>query len=492
MMDLTFFKTAFHIYPESIQQDGELTCFMIDAGESDRLCVVGHHPSFPGEPLSQSGHAYTLSELNHAAAVFLREHFPFCAPAAVLDRKTTFGAGDRLGLAGPGLLRVFQEYDVFPVLAQQSVRELTLTRRTMDDVIDSASFAVFRAGYRRGFGVDGDHLKTLEEVREALARGCTMITLDCSDFLDNAAGELPDGELAARCAVSEERKARYLGHLFEIGPRTALSFNPADLRRITAVYSGAIDFIRQVYEEYLLPRGTEVDLEISLDETLTVTSPLAHFFVANELKIRGVRFVTLAPRFSGEFQKGIDYIGDPEVLRGEVRVHRKIAEYFGYKLSFHSGSDKFSVFPILSQETQGRFHIKTSGTNWLEAVRVLAEREPALFRAMYGVAEATFEENRRFYHVTPDRNAIPDAASLEDAQLPGLLDQTATRQMLHIGYGKILEDQDLKARLYRALREHRQAYSDALYRHIGRHVQTLGIPRRPGQSNLNASKEVSL
>ena len=168
-MDLTFFKTAFHIYPESIQQDGELTCFMIDAGESDRLCVVGHHPSFPGEPLSQSGHAYTLSELNHAAAVFLREHFPFCAPAAVLDRKTTFGAGDRLGLAGPGLLRVFQEYDVFPVLAQQSVRELTLTRRTMDDVIDSASFAVFRAGYRRGFGVDGDHLKTLEEVREALA-----------------------------------------------------------------------------------------------------------------------------------------------------------------------------------------------------------------------------------------------------------------------------------------------------------------------------------
>ena len=63
-------------------------------------------------------------------------------------------------------LRVFREYAAFPVLAQQSMRELTLTHRTMDDVIDTATFAVFRDGYRCGFGVDGDHLKTLEEVQQ--------------------------------------------------------------------------------------------------------------------------------------------------------------------------------------------------------------------------------------------------------------------------------------------------------------------------------------
>lgn len=479
MTDLTFFKTKFHIYPESIHHSGDLTCFLIDAGDRDRLCVAGQDPAFPGEPRSQSGYAYTVSELDHAAAVFLRDRFPFCAPASILDRKTTFGAGDRLGLAGPGLLRVFQEYDVFPVLAQQSVRELTMTRRTMDDVVDSATFAVFRAGFHRGFGVDGDHLKNLEEVRDALSRGCTMITLDCSDFLDNAAGALPDEELEARQAVDETLRKRYLDRLFELGPRTVLSYDLPGLRRIAAVYGSAIDFICRVYRDCILPCGREVDLEISLDETLTVTSPLAHCFVSSELKIRGVRFVTVAPRFSGEFQKGIDYIGDPEVLREEVQAHHDIAQYFGYKLSFHSGSDKFSVFPILSGETQGRFHIKTSGTNWLEALRVLAEREPALFRRMYGVAQATFAENRRFYHVTPDLSAIPDVAALGDEALPGLLDQTATRQMLHISYGKILEDEDLKVRLYHALREHRHAYSDALYRHIGRHVQTLGIPRRP-------------
>ena len=102
MTDLTFFKTKFHIYPESIHHSGDLTCFLIDAGDRDRLCVAGQDPAFPGEPRSQSGYAYTVSELDHAAAVFLRDRFPFCAPASVLDRKTTFGAGDRLGSLSPG------------------------------------------------------------------------------------------------------------------------------------------------------------------------------------------------------------------------------------------------------------------------------------------------------------------------------------------------------------------------------------------------------
>lgn len=475
-MDLTFFKTKFNVYPESINTIGNLACFLIDAGERDQLCITGTDPSYPGTAHRQSGYAYTLSELDHHAAVFLRERFPFCAPASILDRKITFGIGDRLGLAGPGHLRVFREYAAFPVLAQQSMRELKLTHRTMDDVIDTATFAVFRDGYRGGFGVDGDHLKTLEEVRSSLACGCTMITLDCSDYIDNEAALLPDETLENRYTVDEKLKKRYLNRLFEVSPETTLTYEPADLRRITAVYGNIIDFISKVYYDCIASCGREVELELSLDETLTVTSPLAHYFVANELKIRGIRFVTVAPRFSGEFQKGIDYIGDPEILRGEVRTHNDIAKFFGYKISFHSGSDKFSVFPILNEETQGRFHLKTSGTNWLEAVRVVAKCDPALFREMYDVAAAAFEDNRAFYHVTPDLSTIPNVASMEDEELPGLLDLVASRQVLHIAYGKILEDEGLKRRLYSLLREHRQEYSDALYRHIGRHAKTLGIP----------------
>ena len=211
---------------------------------------------------------------------------------------------------------------------------------------------------------------------------------------------------------------------------------------------------------------------------------MAHYFVSNELKIRGIRFVTVAPRFSGEFQKGIDYIGNLEALRQEIRIHSSIAKFFGYKLSLHSGSDKFSMFPILNEETGGRFHIKTAGTNWLEAARVIANVDPALFRKMYDIAAATFEENRKLYHVTPDLGTIPDIDSLKDGELSKLLDLTASRQVMHIGYGKILENEDVKKQLFHTLRERRQTYSDALYTHIGRHARTLGIPQIQGTAKI--------
>lgn len=475
MINPSFFQAKFDIYPESVNPLGQDSCFLIDAGDRDQLCITGHDPAYPGQPYTQSGYNYTLSELDHKAAEFLRKNFPFCAPAPVLSRKTTVGVGDRLGLAGPGHLRVFKDYNAFPILAQQSMRELTLTHRTMADVIDSATFFVFRAGYRNGFGADGDHLKSLEEVRDAVECGCTMITLDCTNYIDNDAALLSDSEIESQYLIGEAMEQRYLSHPFELRSDMTLTYDAVSLRRIIAVYGKAIGFICRVYFECIATQRREVGFEISIDETPTVTSPLSHHFIAHELKLRGVRFDTMAPRFSGEFQKGIDYIGDTALLREEVRTHDAIARFFGYKLSIHSGSDKFSVFPMIGEETDGHFHLKTSGTNWLEAVRVIAQCDAALFREMYDVARNAFEANRKFYHVTPDLSTIPDVAGMADEHLSILLDLVASRQVLHIGYGSILEHESLKARLYVALRQNRQAYNDALYHHIGRHAQALGI-----------------
>ena len=129
-------------------------------------------------PLSEHGNAFmargpqgdvlvvdgSVRPLDHDSAAYLRERFPFTAPTRVLGRPRSFGVGDRLGIAGPGHIRVFKKYHAAPVLAQQSMRELRLTGRTYRDVLDAATFAVFREDYRDGFGADGDHLKTLEEV----------------------------------------------------------------------------------------------------------------------------------------------------------------------------------------------------------------------------------------------------------------------------------------------------------------------------------------
>ena len=95
------------------------------------------------------------------------------------------------------------------------------------------------------------------------------------------------------------------------------------------------------------------------------TSVEAHYFVAAELVKAGVRLASMAPRFSGEFQKGIDYKGNTEVFADEFEQHFMIAEHFGYRISVHSGSDKFSVFPIIGQKTGAGFTLKPPGQiNW--------------------------------------------------------------------------------------------------------------------------------
>ena len=120
----------------------------------------------------------------------------------------------------------------------------------------------------------------------------------------------------------------------------------------------------------------EFDFEVSIDETEEPTSICAHFFIANELKKKNIPLTSLAPRFIGEFQKGIDYIGSVHTFKQNFAAHVKIAKLFSYKLSIHSGSDKFSIFPTVAQAKNIAIHLKTSGTTWLECLRFIAKARP--------------------------------------------------------------------------------------------------------------------
>jgi hypothetical protein len=148
-------------------------------------------------------------------------------------------------------------------------------------------------------------------------------------------------------------------------------------------------------------------------------------------------------------------------------------------LSIHSGSDKFTVFPSIGRHTHGRVHVKTAGTNWLEALRVIARVAPSLYREMHAFALDHFAEATRYYHVAGKPENIPVLATLTDEQLPGLFDQDDCRQVLHITYGLILtakqEDGSLlfKNRLYRVLEDHDMDYCQALKGHIGKHIEAL-------------------
>lgn len=446
-------------YPSSLAQLPEGLLYMADLGEEDGMFFAGERCPLSGGARVEPG-LYRLP-LNHETARQLWELLPWTAPRQVLREERTIGTGDRLGIATLGHIRAAEAFDVFPVLAQQSMRELTLMGNTYDSVLDRVTFQVFQAGYRRGYGADGDHLKTAEDIRMAIGCGVSMITLDCSEHIHCQRASAP---------LTPALEARYLGRPLQV-PGASLRFTRETLAQAQAVFGEAVEFAAQIYRSCI--QGRPVDLEISMDETDVSTTPEQHYFAANELRLAGVEFCTMAPRFYGEFQKGIDYIGDLSRFQQDAAAHAAIAAHFGYKLSIHSGSDKFSVFPIIGRLTGERFHAKTSGTSWLEALRIVAGKDPGLFREVCGYAREVFQECRRYYHVSTELSMVPDVSSMADAQLPSLLDQSAGRQLLHITYGKILGCPGFRTRLYRLWRSEREAYASLLEAHIGRHLALL-------------------
>jgi hypothetical protein len=371
-----------------------------------------------------------------------------------------------------------------PVFAQQSVQELKLTDRTFKSVLDDVSWAVFQEGYQEGFAADADHLKEKPDIQEALDLGYTMLTLDCTDFINDDLDQISEAEkVSAYQEVPEYLKDgledQYLDKTFVLESGYQLEYNQDNFKEIVLVYYQMLDFAKEI--QHLLKRSDKnIDFEISIDETSTPTTPEAHFFVANELKRNNIKVNSLAPRFVGEFQKGIDYIGDLDQFAKEFKVHADIADRFGYKLSIHSGSDKFSVFPIIGRYTKGRVHVKTAGTNWLEAIRVVAENDPSLYRDIYAYALEKFEEAKEFYHVTTDLSKLPDLAQLSDQELGQLLEVDEVRQLLHITYGFILQDKKdgryiFRDKLYKFWDEHDKEYRRALESHIGKHLNKLGF-----------------
>ena len=184
--------------------------------------------------------------------------------------------------------------------------------------------------------------------------------------------------------------------------------------------------------------------------------------VVRELKRLGMDFISFAPRWVGRFEKGVEYIGDLDELQRDFEVHAEIARALGpYKLSLHSGSDKFSTYPLIAEATKGLVHLKTAGTSWAESLRVIAHNDPDLMREVLALALDSFEANRNSYHLSCDPSRIPTDPT--DDEVAQLMDVVDSRQVLHVGYGAILEEfgtrmyqvwNDNETELYRIIADH--------------------------------------
>jgi hypothetical protein len=242
--------------------------------------------------------------------------------------------------------------------------------------------------------------------------------------------------------------------------------------RAAVKYGRAVSHVATLYRHLIsLRRADEVELEVSVDETDTPTSHAEHLFVARELRRLGVRWASLAPRYVGSFEKGVDYIGDLAGFETDFAGHAAIARALGpYKLSLHSGSDKFSIYGIAADLARGLLHLKTAGTSYLEALRATASIDPGLLREILALAIDRYETDKASYHVSAQLARVPRPETLHDAELPDLLEQFDARQVLHIAFGSVLTSPPLKGRLFAGLASNEEAYYEVLERHFVRHL----------------------
>lgn len=410
-----------------------------------------------------------------------------------LGLSPSFGFGDRTRLATPGHVEAMRRAggSILPIFAQQSIREMARTRRAPREVMDDATFGVLLAGYTGPLGADADHLKTPEDVDHTAEVGFVFFTIDPSDDVDPRADRYGAGDLRQRFEQVRgevDWVERYSGKEMRLATGTRVSLTEEACVRAAVKYGRALNRAVSLGRHIAaVMAGREYEIELSVDETPEPTTLAEHWIIAEQCRERGLKLVSLAPRYVGDFEKGVDYKGDLAEFEASLADHAAIARELGpYKLSLHSGSDKLSIYGALARLTGGRFHVKTAGTSYLEALRVVARHEPPLFRRLVEFARERYDTDRATYHVSatletvPPPAALPDDRELERTYLelwedvpPGRGFTAPGRQLLHCTFGSVLNAPEYGPAVRAVLEAYPETYREVLAEHFARHLAAL-------------------
>ena len=404
-------------------------------------------------------------------------------------QKHTFGMGDRFAHQGQAQLRAIMlaretGYPVFPTW-NKSNREHTIVHSQPADLRAEADAAVAALGWQGDYYVDADHIG-LHTV-DAFLPGSNFFTLDVADFTGKAADDADLTEFASGMG-------KFLGVLPIPGISPPVVLTAETVRAAAAKFLLAMKEAGRIYRHIAARKGAGTFVtEVSVDETDTPQTPVELFLILAMLAREGVPVQTIAPKFTGRFNKGVDYVGDLAQFEREFDEDLCVIAYaiheFGLpitlKLSVHSGSDKFSLYPIINRllkKHDAGLHVKTAGTTWLEEVIGLAESGGeglVLAKAVYAGACGRFCELTGPYAtvIDIDKSLLPDpcvvngwsadqyvAALRHDPKCPAY--NRHLRQLIHVAF--------------KVAAEFGSRYTDALVAHeavIGRNVMSNLLDR---------------
>ena len=412
----------------------------------------------------------------------------------LLGMTPSFGFGDRIGLATPGHVAAMKASggSIAPIFPQQSIREMTRTQRTATEVMNDAMNGARDSGWTGDIGADADHLKTNDDVDVTAAVGFTFFTIDPSDDVDQKADDYDEATVRTKFEGGRDDAPwydSYVGKTVKLPSGTEISLDEQSCMRAAVKYGPAIrralnlgDYIRTANDKL----NQDHEIELSVDETDQPTTLAEHYIIADQCIKGGMKLVSLAPRFIGELEKGVDYKGDVDALEASLVDHAAIAELLGpYKLSLHSGSDKVSMYAALSRATSGKFHVKTAGTSYLEALRVVAIHDEALFRELIRFGRERYPTDKATYHVSATNETVADESKLSREELEkAYLERWADvpqgvgftepgRQILHCTFGSTLTHPEYGPAVRNVLVSHPDTYSEVLKDHFCRHLDAL-------------------
>ena len=313
----------------------------------------------------------------------------------------SLGMGDRFAHEGKAQLQALvlarqSGVDLVPVW-NKSNREHTIIKSTPRSVRLEADAAVAALGWKAPYHVDADHIG-LAAV-DGFIPACDFFTLDVADFT---------GKPADKAAVDQfvRNLAKFRGKLAIPGIATPFEINDEVLRKTAEKFLLAVQETGKIFRHIRGKKGDDFITEVSVDETDAPQTPVELFLILAMLAHEQVPAQTIAPKFTGRFNKGVDYVGNIQQFEKEFDEDLAVVAFaikeFGLpptlKLSVHSGSDKFSLYPIINRLVKKHgagLHVKTAGTTWLEEVVGLAEAGGgglAIAREIYAGAHARSAE----------------------------------------------------------------------------------------------------
>ena len=294
--------------------------------------------------------------------------------------KYSFGLGDRFGHQGNAQLNAIiaaseKGIEITPVWNKSNREHITIGT-IPEDVRLEADSVTKKAGFKKPYFVDADHINF--ETVDRFIECSDFFTIDVASYIGKKANTDEIAEF-----MSDVKK--YTGELKITGTKLSFTASESQIRQIAEKYLFAAIKAWDIYHriEKVKGKGNFVT-EVSMDEVAIPQSPVELFFILKMLASEDIPLQTIAPKFSGRFNKGVDYLGDPQHFAMEFEQDLLVIDYavkeFGLpenlKMSIHSGSDKFAIYPFIGEiikKSDKGIHVKTAGTTWLEEIIGLAE-----------------------------------------------------------------------------------------------------------------------